>query len=427
MSEEKGKRSTRALGTLALVVIIGAAGYYYYTTLQAPAPPAKEAIMVGLSASLTGRYELLGKQGLNGLQMWAEGVNDQGGIFVKELGRKLPVKVIYYDDRSDKDTALRLTEKLIVEDKVDFVFAPYSSELAFAAAPISEKYHKLSFPWGASSDEIWAQGYKYVVGVYTPTSGTHISALDLFAQKYPKGRVALVTQEDIASVAAERGAEARAKALGLQVFKDRYPTVPTDLSPILLKIKELKPDGVFVSGHLPDNVLFLKQMAELRVDVKFLSIFSGAAASSFGQQIGGVAEYIFAPSEWEAVDIDPGKITNWAGSKVPPKEWAAQFRARYGYAPDYRAAGSYGAAVILQTAIERAGSLDNDKMREALAGMDVTTLFGRFKVDPATMIQVGHEMVLSQWLQSKKVVVYPPQFAEGQPVIPAPTWEARGK
>ncbi len=427
--EKPARPQTKVLGIIALIIIVAAAGYYY--TLQgptAPSPTGKETIIVGFPASLTGRYELLGKQGLDGLQIWAETVNKTGGIFVKDLNRKLPVKIVYYDDRSDKDTAVRLTEKLIVEDKADFIFPPYSSGLTFATSPISEKYHKLSFAWGASADEIWTQGYRYVVGVYTPAALYHASAMDLFAQKYPKGKIALIAEDEVFSVASDKGAEARAKELGLQViYKDRYPQNPTDLSPIFFKIKELKPDGIFVSGHLKDNVLLVKQLVELKVDMKFVSIVSGSSATSFGKDTGGAADYTFAPSQWEAVQTDPAKIANWAGPKISPKEWAVQFKAKYGYEPDYRAAGSYAAAVILQVAVEKAGSLDSDKVREALVGMDVTTLFGKFKVDPATLNQIGHQMILIEWLQSKKVVVYPSDFAEGQPVIPMPMWESRGK
>jgi len=433
MSKEEKKEKpvgsrTKLLGAIALIVIIAAAGYYY-TTLQGPAAPAgKDAIVIGFPASLTGRYELLGKQGLNGLQMWAETVNKTGGITVKDLNRKLPVKIVYYDDRSDKDTAVRLAEKLIVEDKADFIFPPYSSGLTLATSPISEKYKRVSFAWGASADEIWQQGYKYVVGVYTPAALYHASAMDLFAQKYPKGKIALIAEDEAFSVASDKGAEGKAKELGLEVvYKDRYPQNPTDLSPILLKIKDVKPDGVFVSGHLKDNILFVKQLAELKVDVKLVSIVSGSAASSFGKDTGGGADYTFAPSQWEAVKIDPNKIPDWAGPKASPKDWAEQFKAKYGYEADYRAAGSYAGAVILQVAVEKAGSLDSDKVREALVGMDVTTLFGKFKVDPATLNQVGHQMVLIEWINAKKVVVYPAEFAEGQPVVPMPAWAARTK
>jgi len=430
--EKPAKPSTaRILGIIALIAILAAAGYYY-TTLQAPAAPtspkvpAKDAIVVGFPASLTGRYELLGKQGLNGLQMWAEQVNKTGGIFVKEYNKKLPVKIVYYDDRSDKDTTVRLMERLIVEDKADFVFPPYSSGLTFATSPISEKYKRLAFAWGASSDDIWQQGYRYVVGVYTPAAQYHYSALDLFAKNYPKAKIALVAEDEVFSVASDKGAEAYAKKLGLEVvYKDRYPQNPTDLSPILLKIKDIKPDGIFVSGHLKDNVLFVKQLAELKVDVKFVSVVSGAAATSFGKDTGKASDYILAPSQWEVVQIDPGKIPNWAGVKISPKDWAAEFKAKYGYQPDYRAAGSYAAAVILQVAVEKAGSLDSEKVRDAIVGLDVTTLFGKFKVDPTTLNQIGHEMVLIQWLGGKKVVVYPPEFAEGKPVISMPMWAER--
>lgn len=423
---------TKTTGILALVVLVVASvGAYYVYTPQAPtAPekPAREAILVGYPASITGRFETLGKQGLHGIQMWAEDVNKQGGIFVKEYGKKIPVKVVYFDDKSDKDTTLRLTERLILEEKADFLFSPYSSGLAFAAAPIAEKQKKIMLAWGASSDDIWTQGWKYIVGIYTPASLYQASALEFLKSKIPKARVAFITEDEIFSVSSHKGGQAKAKELGFEiVYVDRYPQNPTDLSPILLKLKEIKPDAIFADGHLKDNVLIVKQLAEYKVDVKLISITSGAAAATFWKDVGPSTEYVLAPSQWEPVEMDPTKIPNWFGEKISPRKWADKFKERWGYEPDYRAASAIGAALTLHAAIEKAGSIDTEKVRTALTELDIVTILGRYKVDPNTLNQIGHEMLLVQWIKGKKVVVGPPEFAEATPVYPIPMWEERAK
>ena len=109
-------------------------------TFFAPPVAAKDTMKVGFSMSLTGKYAPGAKGQMDSYLLWEEVVNKNGGIFVKEYGKKLPVKLIYYDDKSETDTAVRVYEKLITEDKVDVVLSPYGTSIHFAVAPIAERY-----------------------------------------------------------------------------------------------------------------------------------------------------------------------------------------------------------------------------------------------------------------------------------------------
>jgi len=130
---------------------------------------AEDVIKIGLTISTTGSYTFASSQGFKGVSLWADYVNEHGGLMLK--GKKVPVKLIYYDDRSDKETVVKLYEKLINEDKVDVCFAPFGSTLTGAAAAITEKYGKMHVIWSAASDAIYEQGHKYIVSATeTPVS-----------------------------------------------------------------------------------------------------------------------------------------------------------------------------------------------------------------------------------------------------------------
>src|SRR5919106_5000078 len=235
-------------------------------TTEGTAEELPEEIVIGLPASLTGEFEALGTQGLDGLNKWADWVNNEkGGIDVG--GTMLPVRIVSGDDRSDLDTSLRLFEKLVQEDGAHFMFASYSSGLTLAQAPLADRLDVVSMAWGASSDDIWAQGFTRTVGVYTPASQYDHSLLDFVAQADPAAEtVAIVYKEDPFTVSEAEGAQAKVQELGLEeVFFDSYPAEATDLSPILTQAWGAEPDVMLVSAHFEDGALAARQMNELGI------------------------------------------------------------------------------------------------------------------------------------------------------------------
>ena len=102
---------------------------------------AKDKIVIGQAISLSGpQAPAVQMSGGPIYELWVEEVNKQGGIYVKEYGKKLPVELKRYDDKTDIGTMANLIEKLIIEDKVDFIFPPWGTAWLFAAAPIANKY-----------------------------------------------------------------------------------------------------------------------------------------------------------------------------------------------------------------------------------------------------------------------------------------------
>lgn len=384
----------------------------------------KEKIKVGLPISLTGKYDVLGQRNLEGARLWAEWVNKNGGIQVKELNKKLPVEVVWYDTKSDKDTTIKLTEKLISEDKVDFLLGPYGSSLTFASAAITEKYGKLMFSHSGASDKIWKQGFKYVIGVLTPSSYYYKSTMELLKSLAPPVKsIALITEDNPFNLSIRSGIKRWAKELGFNVvFDEVYPSPPSDLSPILSKVKGLAPDAILAASHFKDGALLAKQAAELKVYTKFFALGSAPSTLEWWSAVGPQgARYTVATSQWEPIDAPKAdKFKNWFGPRLTAVQFNEWYKERWGKPTDFRGAQAFAAGLVLQWGIEKTGSLDTDKIRAALNTMDIMTFYGNQKIDPNTGIQIGHGMVIAQWQDSKKVVVGPPGLAAGKVVYPIP-------
>ena len=392
-------------------------------TTEPMAEELPEEIVIGIPASLTGQFEALGQQGLDGLNMFADWVNNEkGGIDVG--GTMLPVRVVFGDDRSDKDTALRLFERLVNEDGAHFMFASYSSGLTLAQAPLAEQLDVATMAWGASSDDIWQQGFTRVVGVYTPASQYDHTLLEFVVDADPAAStVAIVYKDDPFTVSEAEGAKAKAEELGLQVvFFDRYPVEATDLSPILSQAWATNPDVILVSAHFQDGALAARQMDELGITPMAASFGSGAATTGWWDELGESAHATFGPAQWEPTQaVDPAAFDadNWVGPQVTPEEFTADFEAEFGYAPDYRGGLAFHSGLALMAAIESAGSLETEAVIEAFKDLEVQSFGGGFDVDPETLNQIGHDMVTIQWQDGEKVIVTPAAFANAEPIYPA--------
>lgn len=395
---------------------------------EGPEQAAPEPIVIGYPASLTGRFEQLGQAGLDGLQLFEQWVNEEGGVQVGD--QKRPVEIIFADDKSEKDTAQRLFERFIKEDGAQFMMASYSSGLTLSQAPIAEANQTITFGWGAASDDIWRQGFQYVVGGITPSSLYDGSFLNLLTTLDPKPqRLAVVYKDNPFTTAIAEGTIERAEELGFEiVFQDKYPEDATDLSPILLRAQEANPDVLFVESHFQDGALAAKQVAEMQFDAKLHAYGSASATTAWSEQLGAAAEYTTGASQWEPnMPIDPALFDDptWYGPKMSPQEWADWFEGEYDYTPDFRAMQMFATGLALQAAIEDAGTTETAAVLDSLKELDITTTFGRFKIDPETLKQVGHDMVAIQWQNGEKQVIAPPAFKTADVIYPVPAWSER--
>ncbi len=387
-------------------------------------PTSTEKILIGFSESKTGKYNAESKEQTNGFLLWMEDVNANGGIYVKDLGKKVKVGYVSYDDESSGERVQQIYAKLISEDKADLLISPYSSGLTASAAIIAEQYGKVMVATGAASDNIFNKGYRHVFQLYTPSSRYLTSAIDLLAAKFPDAKkVAIVYENSKFAKSVAEATKKYAEAKGFDVvLYEAYEPGTTDFTSFINKIQAANPDAIVGGGHFADGETFAKQIFEKKVKIKLLSLLVAPAVPEFSE-IGDAALYVTGPSQWEP----QAKYTKEAAEKMgveffgpTVEEFVAKYKAKYGYEPGYHAAGGYAAGLILQKAIKDAGTLDSEKIRTALENMKVMTFFGYLEFEKGDYYgrQVGHDMVIIQWQKTgeelKKEVVWPEAGASSE-------------
>jgi branched-chain amino acid transport system substrate-binding protein len=384
--------------SLALVAAIGSG--IAPATAQAP-------IRIGASLSLTGTYAKLGKNQHEGYQVCVKEINAKGGL----LGRK--VDLVVYDDQSMPPTAVRLYEKLITEDKVDAVMGPYSSPVTEAAANVTEKYKKVMVTPLAATTSIFKKGRKYVFMIISPAEVYLEGLVDMGAKRGLK-TIAVVNEDTLFSKAAAAGAVEQAKKKGMQVvFTEAYPKGNTDFSALLTKIRAANPDVIAAATYFDDAVALTRQMKELNVNPKMYGVTVGGDLPEFYDTLKQNAEYVYGATQWEHTLPYPGN-----------QEFFDTYKKDFGHEPSYHSAAGYAGCLIYAEAVRRAGSLEADKVRDALLKLEMKTVFGEYKVD-ADGFQVAHKMVTFQWQGEKKVTVWPDDLAKAKPRFPTPPWSQR--
>ncbi|MBI2492315.1 MAG: amino acid ABC transporter substrate-binding protein [Candidatus Rokubacteria bacterium] len=398
--------TTTALGSLAGALL---------TLLALGAGPAgahhrpNNEVLLGGAISQTGQYaEPAGRQ-VNSIKLWVDEVNGRGGL----LGHKIVARLL--DDKSDTQTAIKLYEKLITEDNVDLLLAPYSSGITEAVANVNERYKMPFVAYGAASSPIWEKGRKYIFNIVAVAEDYQKGAVHLAKQIGVK-KIAIIGQDSLFPRQAGKGAKDWAKKLAIDVvLEENYPPKQTDFTALLHKIKAAGAEAVISNSYFADAAAQLRQMRELNVNFKLYSGTVGPGLPNFPEQLGNTAEYVLGFSQWEPL---PHVF------KLPGmKEYIEAYEKRFNEKPNYHAGGAYGALLVTEAAVKKAGSFDSEKLREALATLDITTMYGRYKVDAKGMN--SHEGITFQILRGQRKVVWPDKYAETKAELPTPEWSKR--
>jgi len=403
-------------------------------SVSTPAFAAKDKIVIGHPACLSGKYAKAGEQALGGIRACVDWVNKvRGGV---DLGGKtVPLEYIYYDSESKKESVTSLIERLVTSEKVDCVFAPYSSGLTLSGAPVAEKYGMLYMDHGGASNKIFRQGFEYIVQTIGPATSYHMGTLDMIKKTDPKAKkVALAYEDSEFARMVMEGAEAHAKKLGFEVvFSRTYPKGVTDLTPLLSALKASKPDFILGGGHFEDGQLFNRQMADLDINANALSLIAAATLPAYYEALTSMAEGVMGPSHWEYgvkySEAEAKKVgLEWIGPSQD--EFVDLFKKALGkeVIPDYHAAEAGAAVLAYVLAAEKAGSADPDKVRQVLGDLKFMSFYGAWDIDD-TGLQVGHTMVDVQWQMGKRIIVWPLEARTGRLAYPMPTFadKAKGK
>lgn len=393
---------------LVLVAVLAAVSLLMTPPLMATTQSAKtKTVVIGFTASQTGKLNVEGIRQINGVNLWLEQLNAAGGVKLAD-GTVVKFAAKFYDDESNKNRVQELYTKLISEDKADFLISPYSSGLADAAAVIAQQYNKIMITTGAASDSTYKKGYTLIYQAYTPASRYLTGAVDMLMKLDPKAKkVAIVHEKDKFSTDVVNALKDYAVAKGMQVVLfEGYDTGATDFAPFINKFPP-DVDAVMGGGHFADTSTFARQLHEKKVNAKMVALLVAPPEAKFAE-LGEAALGIIGPSQWEpmvkysAEAAKEAKI-EWYGPAVA--EFDKSYRAKFNEEPSYHSAGGYAAGMILEKAIKKAGATETDKVKAVLDEMDILSFYGRIKFDntPAAHgLQTGHDMVYIQWQKDAK-------------------------
>ncbi len=377
---------------IALLLII--AMFAFQTPCMAEKP-----IKIGVSLGLTGRFAVMSDALNKGFRLWEQNVNNENGI----LGR--PVRVIVKDDQSDPERAVSIYRELIKKEHVDLLFAPYSSLITAAVLPVAEENDMPLLIAGAAADSLWEKGYRNAIGIYTSASKFALGFLELIVLN-DLDRITLVYADDPFSIDLAESAKKWAKRFDLNIvdFK-KFKKGTLNLKPLALKAKEKNSQVLMVCGHMNEAVNMSKALKKIGWRPKAFYASVGPALQGFYDRCGLDAESVFGTSLWEPRANYPGA-----------QKFNQQFIETYRETPGYHAGLAYAAGQVLKKALGEAGSINKDKVRNALFHLDTMTIIGRFGVDKTGKQMRQHTFII-QWQNGRKELVWPNQIKTAEPVF----------
>jgi branched-chain amino acid transport system substrate-binding protein len=379
------------------------------------AQAAKKEIKLGCAISFTGGKSRSGKLYRDAYDMAVEQVNKKGGVKVGNDTYQL--KIVYYDDKSDSTESSKLVEKLIAEDKVDFLLGPYSSGITIPDSLIAQRYKVPMIEGGGASGKIFSRGNKYIFGTLPPAGQYFKSTLEMLKTFSPAPKtIAILYADDKFDVSVAEGTSELANEMGFSVvLHEKYAEGATDFNSILTKIKASGVEVALLAGHTEESLNFTQQAKELNVSPKLISMTVGPSEADFRKSLGKDAEYIYGVASWSTQMNFIGYLFN------DTKEFVKLFKEKFNYDPDYHNASGIADVAIFKDAIERAGTLDKEKVRAAIAATNLSTIYGRVQFSDNGQIK-GTSVVL-QILGGEIYQVYPNGVKE--PVYPFPSWKMR--
>lgn len=374
-------------------------------------------IVLGASVQLTGPSANTGRYYRDAYQFAIDKINAAGGVKVGGETSKLVLKL--YDNQSDVNLSVRQYTQLVSQDKVDLLLGPFASNFALADSAVSEKYKIPMVQGGGASDQIFSRKFKYIFGTLAPASNYFGSTVEMLKGLNPAPKsVALLYADDSFDVSVADGTRPLLKKAGLSVVMDeRYSTNATDFNSLLSQIRSKKVDAVLVAGHETEILNFVRQAKSLAVAPKMYSFTVGVPSEDFRKALGKDADYAFGMTAW----LPSATLKDrWFGDA---EQFAKDYKAKFGYEPDYHAASGVADVEALVKAIEDAGAVDREKVRDALTKVKFDSLYGPIafnangQIDlPQTVIQVQGNALVAVY--GAKGIITPPKY-------PMPAWNAR--
>jgi branched-chain amino acid transport system substrate-binding protein len=399
--------------TRFITAAIGAALITAAAPAAAKVGSCTDPIVWGTTVSSTGPQSTFGERWAEMNEIFADEVNKQGGIMVRDCGKKLPLKIVTYDDASVPTNGVTLYEKMATVDNVDFFVGPDWSTFGFPVPPVAEKHKIPMVMANVAALDIFNRGLKYMFATPSPTvPNWDVRYFDMVMKQNPKPQtIYFVTQDNpvtksITDYWSKKAEEAGLKVVGSEMFGVQLK----DFTPVVLKLRTAKPDIIYISSFDNPSVPLIQQMRQLKV--KALDVHHTLLSGTLERQLGKDIEGVTGMMAWfEGVKGDYDTFCE----NILKRAKINMF--------DYPYTMSRLAAyLVMWQAIEKAGAVDREKVKDALH-------LGTFKspTGDITFNEGGMSYkTLSYTLQiqnNKVVVVWPPEKATGKVIWPSPTWQ----
>ena len=360
----------------------------------------RKEIRIGAINSMTGPNVLTGAEQKWAYEQAVADINAKGGVYVKEYGKKLPIKLIFADDKSSADQAAAAMERLIKIENIDLGLSSNVIPMNVAAATVAEKYRVFFSMTSTWLDEVEKQKFKWVSDFFfTGLSAAEVPFI-IWKNYLPEGqkieRPALMMQDTMDGQGFGGAFKYWAKEYGYKFVLDQpYAPGSMDFASAILKLKASKADALLWFGTPTDAITLMKQIRQAGVKLKYIHGWMGMWTQEFQKALGKKANYVVYDAFWSEVYPNPGAA-----------ELGKKFKEAFD--KDSVSIGFYYANVqVLAKAIEKAGSIDSEKVRDAVFGGEFKgTVTGDLKFNEKGLAFVPS--LALQWWNGKRMPVYPP-------------------
>jgi len=382
------------------------------TMMMTPTPAlAQDTIKVGIILPLTGEKANFGEIEWNSFKMALDEINKTG---VK--GKK--IELLREDDTGKPDIARSAAEKLLTKDNVVMLGGGYGSSETYAIAGVAQQ-KKIPFLINTgSADNITEQGWNYIFRLNPPVSEYDDAAQNFYKEVAKPKTAAILYENTLFGTSGSKDFEKSCKAAGIQILiKEGYEHGAIDFKPLLIKVKNAKPDLIYMISYVMDASLLMRQSMELDINPRlFVGGGAGFTLPEFYRNTGKTAEGVFSADLWIPTLPNPGA-----------KEYYNNYKKIYGKDTEYHGAEAYSAMYVIADILKRAKSFSPEDIRQALAATDIMTAFGRVK-----FISYGKKtnqnklpVYLVQWIKGKLECVWPKEFATTNYIFPHKSWKER--
>lgn len=414
----KKERFLLSFGRFSLVLAILTMLLTMGMTMPGPAlaasKEAPEKIVFGNPIALSGMSSAGAMMTqIRAYDLWMETVNAAGGIYVKEYDKKIPVEIIRYDDKSDVGTTVKLTEKFLLDDKVHFILPPWGTASHFAIAPIVTKYKSPVVGITASSVKLreLAPKVPYLFIMLNQPAEMGAALVELCKELGVKN-AAVIHHTDLHGIEFAGNVVPQLAVTGIDVaLYKSYPLGAKDLSTLLKNVKAIDVDALIAFSYPPETFLITEQAKTIGLNPKLFYATVGVAYPSYRDKFGKeTVEGIMGAGVWNP--------------NLPYKgvrEWYDRYVKRWGEEPDrWGTAGGYATVEVMQKAIEIAGTLDPEKVRDVIASEQFETVLGPVKFE--NQFNTFYPGQVGQW-QNGEFEVVDGKTRTAKPIYPKPAWK----